>query len=170
MPRKFKIMALTTVALAVAAAPLIAGTNRPARTTRAAAPVQTPASIVAARVAGFKELGSAFKNVRDGLSASELPLVTMQQSARQIKATSQAMYRWFPANSRPQPGLKTHAKAEIWTKPAEFRAAQDNFVRAADAFQAAVATGNADNIKAAARPIGGACKGCHDKFKVEDQH
>jgi cytochrome c556 len=172
MVRKFKIAALTVVALGVAAAPLVAGTNAAPRARPvAAAPARVaPADVVKARMAGFKELGAASKSVRDGLSASEMPLVTMRQAAAKIKSSSQAMRTWFPTGSGPQAGLKTSAKVEIWTKPVEFRSAQDALARQADAFQAAVATSNGDTIKAAFRSLGGACKGCHDQFKSANEH
>jgi cytochrome c556 len=169
MTRKFKIVALTVVAFGVAAAPLIAaGTNRASRPRPAAAPVRAPADLILARQAGYKELGAASKAVRDGFAASELPMAAIQQSANKIRTTAQAMPSWFPANSAPRAGLKTAAKPEIWSKPAEFRTALTNFSTQANAFHAAVATGNADNIKAAYRALGGTCKGCHDQFKVEE--
>ena len=97
-------------------------------------------------------------------------MIMIPQSARTIKNDSVAMRGWFPAGSGPQPGLKTAAKPEIWTKPVEFRAAQDQLARAADGFQAAAAGGNVDAIRAAASALGGSCKNCHDQFRVPDQH
>ncbi len=167
MIRKFKIVALTVVALGVAAAPLIAGTSRAPRGKAAA---MAPADVVKARQAGFKELGAAFKAVRDGTAASEMPMAIMQQSANKIKATAAALPTWFPAGSGGTATLKSAAKPEIWSKPAEFRTAHSNFATQANAFQVAVATGNADNIKAAFRSLGGTCKGCHDNFKVAEEH
>jgi cytochrome c556 len=164
--RKFKIVALTMVALGVAAAPLIAGTSRAPRSRPAA---MVPADVIKARQAGFKELGGASKAVRDGFAASEMPMAIMQQSANKFKATAAAMPRWFPAGSGGTATLKSAAKPEIWSKPADFRTALNNFSTQANAFHAAVATGNADNIKAAFRSLGGTCKGCHDQFKVEER-
>jgi cytochrome c556 len=169
MVRKLKIAALTFVALGVAAAPLIAGTNRAPRTRPAiTAPVRAPADVVKARQSGFKELGAAFKAVRDGTAASEMSMMVMQQSANKIKATAAALPNWFPAGSGASATVKSAAKPEIWSKPAEFRTAQANFATQANAFEAAVATGNADNVKAAFRALGGACKGCHDNFKAPE--
>jgi cytochrome c556 len=171
MVRKFKIAALTVVALGVAAAPLIAGTNRAPRSRpAAAAPARAPADIVKARQTGFKELGAAFKGVRDGMAASEMPMIIMQQSANKIKSTAAALPGWFPSGSIGSAAVKSAAKPEIWSKPAEFRTAVSNFQTQANAFHAAVATGNADNVKAAFRALGGTCKGCHDNFKVAEEH
>ena len=157
---------LTTLALVVATAPLVA--SAAGRNARPAPMV--PAEVIRTRQAGFKEMGTAFKNAMDALRASEPQMIMIQQSARTIKNDSVALRGWFPAGSGPQPGLKTAAKPEIWTKPVEFRAAQDQLARAADGFQAAAAGGNADAIRAAARALGGACKNCHDQFRVPEQH
>jgi cytochrome c556 len=115
-------------------------------------------------------MGTAFKNAMDALRSSEPQIILIQQSARTIKNNSVALRGWFPAGSGPQPGLKTAAKPEIWTKPAEFQAAQIQLARAADGFQSAAAGGNVDAIRTAARALGGSCKNCHDQFRVPDQH
>ena len=171
MTRLNTTAALAALTLALVAAPLVAS-----RTSRTPAPAATralvmvPAEVVRTRVAGLKEMGTALKNVFDSLRSSEPQTIMLQQSARTIKTTSQAMYNWFPVGSGPQPGLKTGAKPEIWTKPLEFRAAQDQLARAADAFQIAAGSGNMDTVRAAARGLGGACKNCHDQFRVPEQH
>ena len=163
MVRKFTISTLVVIALTAAAAPLIAAT---APAARRAAPTVSPAEIVRTRIAGYREMGAAFKNVMDGLRGGDAQITMIQQGARTIKATSQAQVRWFPVGSGPAPGLKTLAKPEIWAKPAEFRAAQAGLVRAADALQAAATSGNADAIRGAARGLGAACKTCHDQFRT----
>lgn len=162
--RKVQSILLPLLAVAVAATPLLAQSgNRP--TASRAIPTPSPADIVKARIAGLRELGAAFKNVSDGLRG-EPQLIMIQQSARQIKNTSTAIHGWFPAGTGPQPGVKTLAKPEIWSKPAEFQAAKANFARAADALQAAANGGNVDAIRSAFRQVGGTCKGCHDPFRT----
>jgi cytochrome c556 len=154
--------ALVTIALVAAAAtPLVAATTRRAATP----PPPSAAEVIRTRIAGYREMGAAFKNVMDGLRGTP-QMVVIQQSARTIRGTSQAQYGWFRAGTGPAPGLKTSAKPEIWTQPAQFRAAQDQLARAAASLDAAAASGNVDSIKAAARGLGGACKNCHDQFRV----
>ena len=171
MTRLHTTAALAAITLALAAAPLVASRNsRAPDPTATRAPAMVPAEIVRTRQAGLKEMGTAFKNAMDGLRGSEPQMILIQQSARTIKNDAQALRGWFPAGSGPLPGLKTAAKPEIWTKPVEFRAAQDGLARAADTFQSAAMSGNADAIRAAARGLGGACKNCHDQFRVPDQH
>lgn len=119
---------------------------------------------IRARVAGFRQLGAAYKSVNDGLRAGDLAKV--RQASGQIGNTARGIYAWFPRGSAAAPGVKTLAKAEIWTRGAEFRAAADAFSRQAQAFQRAAASGNLDAIRGESRKLGATCKGCHDTFKL----
>lgn len=142
-------LTLSAIALALVGAPLLAA----------------PADQIRARINGYRELGAAFKNVNDGLRG-DVQTVLIQQSAREIRNASRAQYEWFPAGTGPQAGVKTAAKAEIWSRSTQFKAAQDAFAQQADAFQRAAASGNAATIRAEARKLGATCKGCHDTFRV----
>jgi cytochrome c556 len=127
-----------------------------------------PADLVKARVAGYKQMGAAFKAVTDGIrSGSQTPTILRQSSATIVLA-ARNQYRWFPVASRPQAGLKTHAKSEIWSDPKGFRARQDAFARQAVVFQKVAAGGDAALIKSEARKLGAACKACHDQYRVDD--
>ena len=127
---------------------------------------QSAPNPAATRIAGYRALGSAFKAVNDGLRAGNLAAVPASGVA--ISNAARAQYRWYAANTRPGPGVRTHARPEIWTRAAEFRAAQDRFALQAAAFRQASTSGNADTIRAASRQLGAACRGCHDTFRVED--
>lgn len=118
------------------------------------------------RVAGFRELGAAFKSVNDGLRGSEPQTILIQQSARQIRNAANAMPDWFPKGSGPESGEKTAAKPDIWTNPAKFKAAQAAFIGQAARLQVAANGGNVDAIRAEAVKLGATCKGCHDTFRV----
>lgn len=142
---------LAALAIATVATPLLAA----------------PADTVRSRIAGYRELGAAFKAVNDGLRSDEPQLVLIQQSARQIRNAAAAQYNWYPAGTGAQAGVRTAVKPEIWTQPAQFRAAQDAFATQAAAFQQAANSGNMAAIRTAARSLGGTCKGCHDNFRVE---
>ena len=62
---------------------------------------------------------------------------------------------------------KTEALAEIWENKAEFKAAMDKFLEAADGMAVAADTGEMASIGPAIKALGGSCKGCHDDFKQE---
>lgn len=127
-----------------------------------------PADAIRSRIANYRELGSAFKAVNDGLRGGEVQTVLIAQSARQIRNASRGQYEWFPAGSGPQGGAKTRAKSEIWTQPAKFKVAQDAFAKAADDFQRAVTSKNVAAIRIGAQKLGTTCKGCHDSFRAPD--
>jgi cytochrome c556 len=146
-PRHRPLLALT---LAAIAAPLLAA----------------PADQVRTRVAGFRELGASFKALNDGLRAPEPQTVLVQISARQIRNAATQIPAWFPAGSGPGSGGETAAKPEIWSDAPRFRQALDTFAAQADALQRAVASGNMDATRAAARSVGASCKGCHDQFRL----
>ena len=132
----------------------------------AAAPLLArPADQIRVRTAGYKDMGAAFKSVLDGLRSRNLPPAVAQQAATRISNAARNQYGWFPAGSGPQPGVKTAAKPEIWTRAGDFRRAQDTLAAQAMHFQAAVASGDAARIRTEALKLGGACKQCHDTFR-----
>ncbi len=126
------------------------------------------ADTIHTRSAGYKAMGAAFKTVVDELRGSSPQIAPIQKAARKIRDVSRNQYNWFPEGSGPQPGVKTHAKAEIWSQPVQFRTAQDNFASQAEAFERAAKSGDIDAIRGEMRKLGGACKGCHDNFRTQD--
>ncbi len=152
MKLRYGSRAMAVAAFALVATPLLATTTAPAEQVRI-------------RVAGLHELGAAFKAVFDGLRTPEPQTILIQQSARTIRNAARAMPGWFPVGSGPQPNLKTSAKAEIWTKPAEFRAVQQAFIAQAEIFATAANGADVAAIKLQAGKLGGTCKGCHDSFR-----
>ena len=141
---------LAGIALALVAAPLMA----------------SPGQQVQTRVDGLKALGGAFKAVNDALRSEQLEPIPLQQAARRISTAARDQYRWFPAGSGPESGVKTSAKPEVWSRRAAFRLAQDNFAAAARSFEHAAASGNVEALRGEARKLGGACKACHDQFRA----
>lgn len=119
---------------------------------------------VRTRMQGFRGLGAAYKAVNDGLRANDLAKV--RQASGQIVAASRALPGWFPRGSGPQPGVKTLAKPEIWSRAPQFRASADGFARAAQGFQRVAAGNDAAAIRAESRKLGATCKACHDTFKT----
>lgn len=129
--------------------------------------VAADGDVVKARIASYRELGAAFKNLNDELRKPGPQIYIVQLSARQIRSIAQAQYRFFPAGSGPRPGVKTAARAEIWTQPAQFRTAQDAFGRQAQAFATAAQSGDVPRIKLAAKALGQSCAACHKAFRIE---
>lgn len=70
----------------------------------------------------------------------------------------------FPAGSDVD---DSEALPLIWEKPEEFQEAIGNAEKATKAFSEAVSGGNRVAIAAAFRDVGAACRGCHDRFRLD---
>jgi cytochrome c556 len=71
----------------------------------------------------------------------------------------------FPAGSNVD---DSKALPVIWDEPEEFQKAMANAEQATAKFSEAVASGDKAAIDAAFRDVGAACKGCHDRFRLDD--
>jgi cytochrome c556 len=131
----------------------------------------TPAGrAVAARHQSFKQLGGAFKALVDELKKPSPDKTGLAASAQKMNDLASQQISWFPAGSGPESGAKTAAKPEIWRDPAGFAAAVQRLQGATTKLQqVAVAGDDLDALKAQVRETGGACKNCHDKFRVPDR-
>ena len=126
------------------------------------------ADIVKSRIAGYREIGAAFKAINDQLRSGTPQPYLLQVSAREIANGTREQYRWFPAGSGPKPGVKTRAKPAIWVQPAKFKALQDSFAAKAGVLAVATKGKDAARIQAAVKDLGGACKACHDVYREEE--
>ncbi len=129
-----------------------------------AADAKPPTDQQKARHDHYHDLGKAFKVVRDQTRASAPDFAALQAAAKAVSEASIDQGKWFPKGSGPDAG-KTRALPEIWTKPADFIAAQKVF---SDSTPALLAAANASDIEAVRnnfREVGKACKNCHDTFR-----
>ena len=130
---------------------------------QAAAPA-TPAEMQKARHDHYKELGDAFKTVRDASKAATPDFAAIEKAAEVVNQASVNQQQWFPKGTGPEAG-KTRALPEIWSKPDDFTAAQKMFSDRAPKLLAAAKTKDVAAVTAAFRDLGGACKNCHDTFR-----
>lgn len=124
-----------------------------------------------ARHENFEGLGDAFKTLGDELKAQAPDAQKVRAAAATVAAKAKDMPGWFPAGSGPDAGLKTEAKAAVWTKPDEFRtlmtAFQDSSAKllaAADGFAAGQPV---VGLQEAVKQAGASCKKCHEGFRSE---
>lgn len=137
--------------------------------TMVSAPVlaQAAANQIAVRHKAYEGMGDAFKKITDELRNSSPNKAVMQTAVKTIDDMARRQYSLFPAGSGPESGVKTLAKAEIWSQPAKFKAAQDKFAAEAASFSKLVAAGDAAKIGNGAKSLGATCKGCHTDFRAE---
>jgi cytochrome c556 len=133
-----------------------------------AASAATPAELQKVRHDHYKELGDAFKAVRDASKSDSPDFAAIEKAAEVVNKASVDQQQWFPKGTGPEAG-KTRALPEIWSKPDDFTAAQKMFADRAPKLLAAAKTKDVAAITAAFKDAGGACKNCHDTFrKPED--
>lgn len=129
--------------------------------------VAAPGDIVKARIAGYKQLGAAFKKVNDELKAGSPDLKLIGQNAEQIKSLSHKQLRWFPKGSGAAAGVTTRAKAQIWSDGAAFQAAQKEFVARGDSLAKAARSGNVALVRTATQDVGRSCQTCHRAYRED---
>lgn len=128
----------------------------------------TPLETQKARHEHYEALGKAFKAIRDQTAASTPDFAAIEKNAAVVNEASIDQPQWFPKGTGPEAG-KTRALPEIWTKPADFEAAQKMFSERAPKLLAAAKTKDIDAVKAAFKENGGACKNCHDTFRSPEE-
>lgn len=152
---RWKIVASSAVVACVGAAALAHG------------PV---GSIQHSRHQGFEVMGEAMKGMAGQLRSGAPVPAEIQKHSAAIARQAPLIKTWFPKGSGPESGIKTDAKAEIWTDMATFLTLAANLEAESKKL---VAASKAPSFDAAVfmtqlRATGGACKACHDKFRVDD--
>ena len=126
-------------------------------------------AIMHERHEGMETIGNANKSLRRQIEGGSPDAMAVRLSAAQIAQLSRKASGWFPAGTGPELG-KTGAKPEIWQKPQDFRAKLHNFQVAAQAFQAAANSGDANAIKGRYADMLRTCSACHDSYRMDMHH
>jgi cytochrome c556 len=121
---------------------------------------------VDARQHNLKDLGGAFKAVRDQLRKSQPDMTQLTQAAEQMEQLAADMHNWFPKGSGPSADVETDAKAEIWSDPKGFATVLNRFRTEAPKLLTLAKAGDAEGLKKQVGAVGASCKGCHDKYRV----
>jgi cytochrome c556 len=129
----------------------------------------TPRQSIEARQSHFKDMGGAFKTVRDQLRRPTPDMTAIQQAAQSVKELAQDQPNWFPKGSGAEAGVKTAAKPEVWNDSANFSAAMQKLREAAVKLDSLAQAKDIDGLKAHVPAVGQACKGCHDKYRVPEE-
>ncbi len=135
--------------------------------TPASAP--TPQQIIETRQANLKDLGKNFKAIADQTKATAPDMAVIGPAADAVKAHASEIGNWFPAGTGPESGVKTAALPKIWEDRATFDAAVVRLQGEAAKLQTTAASGDAAAVKAQFPATGGACKNCHDTFRMKEE-
>lgn len=116
----------------------------------------------------FGKIGESFKTIRDQVRADAPDMTAITDAAATINQLAQELQTWFPAGSGPETGIETEAKAEIWQDKGGFTSAANRLVDESGKFLALTKSGDARQVAGGIRGLGGACKNCHDQFRLDD--
>lgn len=128
----------------------------------------TPGATIKARQDNFKAMGRAMKSIGDELKKDAPAFGVIRREAAALEKAGSRVGRFFPKGTGPEAGVKTDALPAIWAKPGEFTAAATGLNRATKALRAAAAGSDAAKVRAAMGATFGACKACHEKFRLDD--
>lgn len=123
---------------------------------------------IKARQDNFKAMGRSMKMIGDELKKDAPAFAVIRREAAALEKAGARIGKYFPKGSGPEAGVKTEALPAIWAKPAEFSAAAANLNRAAKGLRTAAAGTDAGKVRAAMGATFGACKACHEKFRLDD--
>ncbi len=126
------------------------------------------ADVVKTRQQAFKRLGAALKLIHNEVRGASPDAAKISAAASEVKSAASHLAEWFPAGTGPQAGVKTHAKAEIWTDERGFAAARAEFIRQAEkSARQLTDPGERGSWKDAAAALGQTCRDCHDSYRVK---
>lgn len=137
------------------------------------APADAPAAevppVIKERHDNFEAIGDAFKAIRGELEKDAPDFALIATKATDINTAAGKIEGHFPAGTSVDDGYKTEALATIWQKPEEFKAATQKLLDESAKLATVAGEGNKEAVAAQAMAMGGACKGCHDKFRLDDE-
>jgi len=126
------------------------------------------AGAVQFRQANMKAQGGALGGVIVELRKDAPDMALVAARSAKLKELSAQLPSWFPAGSGAEAGVKTRAKADIWSDGAGFAAAADHLKVEAAKLDQLAASGDLAGVKTQVMVVRGACKACHDKYQTPE--
>ena len=145
---------MTGVALVILCAPTVVSADEASRA--------LPAGPIRDRHDLMEGIGKNAKIIGDALKAGDRSPIAA--AAEKIQTSATQITALFPPGSTHP---KSRAKPEIWSNWAKFEANAKQLQSDAGALAAAAKSGG--DAKAAADTMFGACKSCHDDFRVPEK-
>jgi cytochrome c556 len=135
----------------------------------AAAPSAEVAAVLKEREENFEGIGDSFKAVRGELEKGAPDFTLISAKASDINTRAMKIEGHFPAGTSVDDGYKTEALPSIWQKPDAFKAAGQKLIDESAKLASVAGEGDKAATGAQAMAMGGACKGCHDQFRLDDK-
>ncbi|UYV14597.1 c-type cytochrome [Porphyrobacter sp. ULC335] len=134
-----------------------------------AAPAGEVPPVLKERHDNFEAIGDAFKAVRGELEKDTPDFTLISAKASDINTRAGKIADHFPAGTSVEDGYDTEALPSIWKKPEEFKASAQKLVDESAKLVTVAGGGDKAATGAQAMAMGGACKGCHDQFRLDDK-
>lgn len=128
---------------------------------------QTAKQVAQQRHADFEKIGDAYETLEKQIKKSKPDAAVIQREAALVLAMGKEIPNWFPEGSGPDKGVKTKARAEIWTQAADFTRLQETFMATAEAMNQTAVSGDFSTISAQFEKMGEACSECHKQFRKD---
>src|SRR5450830_67279 len=122
-----------------------------------------PKQLVTKRIAIFKEFTKTLEPL--GLVARDRKDFNQREfleTALELDKLSSQPWIYFTPDGNYPP---THAKAEVWLKPDEFKTAQDKYQALTKQLVKAAQGGNLEVIRPVVNEVQKSCKACHNQFR-----
>ena len=103
------------------------------------------------------------------MAKGEMPFdaAAVARHAQYVEMMSKALPEGFAKGTGPDAVKNTEAKAEIWTKPAEFDTKLKDFQQEAAKLTEVAKGGDEKTIKAQIGKTAETCKACHKEFRKD---
>jgi cytochrome c556 len=124
--------------------------------------------IIDDRQRNLRDMGAAYKAITDELKRSKPNVLEIAHYASSLQEIAASQQQWFPAGSGPESGVKTAAKPEIWSQPAEFAKWEQDLSAAIALLVKAAAGQDIEILRHQHEQVGKACAGCHKIFRAKD--
>ncbi len=125
--------------------------------------------VIKERHENFEAIGASFKAVRGELEKDAPDFALIAAKANDINGRAAKIADHFPAGTSTEDGFDTEALPAIWQKPEEFKAAAAKLVDESAKLASLAAGADKTAVASQAMAMGGACKGCHDQFRLDDE-
>ncbi|MEM7701053.1 MAG: cytochrome c [Pseudomonadota bacterium] len=135
--------------------------------TNAASATADEPAVIGERQANFKTIGKSFKAIRTQLEGDSPDFEAIATAATDMNAAALKIEGHFPEGTSVADGYDTEALAVIWEKPEEFAEAHKRLVEASAEMITLAQGGDAASVGDQVGAVGGSCKNCHDKFRLD---
>lgn len=123
---------------------------------------------VKGRQSGFREMGTAVKNIDESKSAGVRFDVELLADVHNIAANVDQMPYWFPPGSGPESGMKTRALGEIWKSRERFDRLAARLAREVKAFEQFAEQRQQKEFLDQFETVTVVCDECHKTYRREE--